>query len=177
MCKEANEVPSLHRADRVIGRAPNLDAPYKGEPLSHQGAPADIYSEVASSVQREARAGLHGTANLGSPPVLGPKCLVAGCNNRMGEGTFHGSLCAPCYQMIVSGEVPLHGNTFISSMKRTLAFATEQRYLDRASALVDARVREWRGAGSELRGAVIGLVVNALKEGEKNAEEGKRKSG
>lgn len=103
------------------------------------------------------------------PRAAGAKCIVAGCNNHMGEGGFRGELCLPCYRMIVTGSVPVAGETFVHSIQRTLAMAVEQRYLDRASALVDARVKEWRGAGSELRGVVVGLVVNALKEGEKSA--------
>lgn len=145
------------------------------EPLAQQGyEPLDerVRRQQAEAHARAASGGI--VSNAANSRELGPKCLVAGCSNRFGEGVFHGELCSPCHRMIVTGVVQPQGETFIHSMKRTLAMAAEQRYLDRASILVDARVREWRGAGSELRGAVVGLVVNALKEGEKNAEEGKR---
>lgn len=117
---------------RAVGRHPGLDAPYKGEPLTHQGAPADIYSEAANSVQREARAGLQAAANTcgatvsraeqgGVRAILGPKCLVAGCNNRFGEGVFHGELCAPCHRMLITGHVSDIGTTFVHGIAGTLA--------------------------------------------------------
>lgn len=33
------------------------------------------------------------------------KCIVKGCTNHQKEGKFIGSLCAPCYHMITSGEI------------------------------------------------------------------------
>lgn len=40
------------------------------------------------------------------------KCLVHGCENRDHQGTFVGNLCAPCYEMLKTGEVGF-GTTFV----------------------------------------------------------------
>ena len=40
-------------------------------------------------------------------------CIVAGCCNKRAEGGFVGDVCRPCYQMLHSGRVSPHGDTFI----------------------------------------------------------------
>jgi hypothetical protein len=36
---------------------------------------------------------------------FGAKCIVKGCSNHKGEGTFIGDLCCPCYHMITTGRI------------------------------------------------------------------------
>lgn len=33
------------------------------------------------------------------------KCIVLGCSNSKGEGTFVGDICGPCHYMLTSGVV------------------------------------------------------------------------
>ena len=40
------------------------------------------------------------------------KCIVHGCENRKGEGTFVGELCSPCHTMLTTGRIG-PGSTFI----------------------------------------------------------------
>lgn len=44
------------------------------------------------------------------------KCLVSGCQNHEGEGTFIGELCAPCHQMLLTGVVRF-GTTFVHALR------------------------------------------------------------
>jgi hypothetical protein len=45
------------------------------------------------------------------------KCIVFGCSNRKGEGTFIGDLCAPCHKYITTGEIG-HANSFLGKLSR-----------------------------------------------------------
>jgi len=40
------------------------------------------------------------------------KCIVHGCENRLDQGAFVGSLCAPCHHMLTTGRVGC-GATFV----------------------------------------------------------------
>lgn len=44
------------------------------------------------------------------------KCIVRGCSNREGQGTFVGQLCTPCYQMLSEGKINSPGETFIHQL-------------------------------------------------------------
>lgn len=38
------------------------------------------------------------------------KCIVKGCENYKGQGTFKGDICAPCYDIIITGNhCPTYG--------------------------------------------------------------------
>lgn len=59
------------------------------------------------------------------------KCIVAGCQNHKDEGRFVGDLCAPCYNMITTGEIK-YGTTFIHKL------ASRSDLLELAKKLVEA---------------------------------------
>ena len=41
---------------------------------------------------------------------LTAKCIVHGCTNRKGRGSFDGGICSPCYDMLTTGKlVPSDG--------------------------------------------------------------------
>ena len=40
------------------------------------------------------------------------KCIVLGCENERGQGSFRGDLCYPCYHMLTTGELS-HTNSFL----------------------------------------------------------------
>jgi len=46
------------------------------------------------------------------------KCIVKGCENYHGQGTFIGDLCAPCHEMITTGIIHHCNITFIGDMAR-----------------------------------------------------------
>lgn len=58
------------------------------------------------------------------------KCIVAGCQNHKDEGRFVGDLCAPCYNMITTGEIK-YGTTFIHKL------ASRSNLLELAKKLVE----------------------------------------
>jgi len=56
------------------------------------------------------------------PKIEEVECLVKGCTNKRHEGKFIGDLCAPCHEMITTGEIG-SGATFVhrvlSDLRRT----------------------------------------------------------
>lgn len=46
------------------------------------------------------------------------KCLVHGCANYSDAGVFIGDLCAPCHEMLTTGEVHHANPTFIGNLWR-----------------------------------------------------------
>lgn len=46
------------------------------------------------------------------------RCIVKGCKNHKGEGTFVGKLCYPCHEMITTGRVHHANTTFIGNLER-----------------------------------------------------------
>lgn len=49
---------------------------------------------------------------------VGTKCLVSGCPNVAGQGTFIGQLCAPCHEMLRTGKVHPKTHSFIADLLR-----------------------------------------------------------
>lgn len=39
------------------------------------------------------------------------ECQVYGCSNRTNQGDFVGSLCAPCYETVISKNILRHWNS------------------------------------------------------------------
>lgn len=37
--------------------------------------------------------------------MISERCIVRGCENRKGQGTFIGDLCKPCYEYLSTGKV------------------------------------------------------------------------
>jgi hypothetical protein len=54
-----------------------------------------------------------------------PKCIVHGCVNRQGEGTFIGELCLPCHEMLVTGKIG-PTTSFLGDMAKELSNARER---------------------------------------------------
>ncbi len=48
--------------------------------------------------------------------MMSDKCIVHGCPNRKGEGTFFGDLCGPCHHMLTTGQVQEGGETFVHGL-------------------------------------------------------------
>lgn len=136
---------------------------------------ASTLDERVRRQQAEAHAQAASGGIVSNAVLAGPKCIVAGCNNRFGEGVFHGELCSPCHRMITTGVVQPQGETFIHSMRRTLASAAEQSYMLRASKLLDADChKSGRWPSVVAREHTLRVIIAALKQGEQDVEEGKR---
>jgi hypothetical protein len=46
---------------------------------------------------------------------MNEKCIVKGCENKRGQGTFVNDLCAPCFNMLVTGQASL-GQTWVHDL-------------------------------------------------------------
>lgn len=50
---------------------------------------------------------------------MSKECLVKGCGNRSDQGRFMGTLCAPCWKYLTTGEIG-HTGSFLGDMQRRL---------------------------------------------------------
>jgi hypothetical protein len=95
-------------------------------------------------------------------PAALKSCIVSGCPNRVGEGTFVGPLCKPCHEMIVSGVVG-PGKTFVHRLVERLAEAHE---IERRSAC-GATARVLRSGTEVAMKGMIGLEMKVTCECQK----------
>lgn len=59
------------------------------------------------------------------------ECVVRGCTNKRHEGGFVGSLCSPCYFMLVEGHIAPSHAWFVQDIR------TLQRKLDKIKDLLE----------------------------------------
>lgn len=60
---------------------------------------------------------LRAADTIESLTTKGQKCIVKGCTNHSNEGAFEGVVCAPCYNMLVTGKIG-KGDTFLHEKER-----------------------------------------------------------
>jgi hypothetical protein len=56
---------------------------------------------------------------------MSEKCIVYGCTNMNNQGSFIGTMCSPCYEMITKGEPKFHSDNFIHKL-----YLKKKKYLN-----------------------------------------------
>jgi len=65
--------------------------------------------------------------------IIGKKCLVKGCENERGQGTFVGDLCKPCHEMLTTGRIHPNNGTFVGDLLRETKRTRREWMRDRVS--------------------------------------------
>lgn len=80
---------------------------------------------------------------------MSDKCIIHGCPNHKNQGSFIGDMCAPCSNMLISGE-PKFGVTFIHKMRDRIE-ELETKLSEAEWLLVEATVQLWEGKAKTRR--------------------------